>query len=322
MSVNYTKSFIYNLFIKTKEEFQELDIQDLYKRLSKKDIARIPAEIWNNLSLQQLYESSVSNLSYLPLESLLFLLNKYQHINESKEIMKKVDDKIISIQSDIPRLKIEKALNVLNSRQSVKRENYTNKEHIFRNDFISLDKCCYYMSVTEKKKLRHLDKETNEITYLPLYERSYSSNAFTTYEDLLNFVKLCREGDPIEELPERLETFSAILQKTNILNRNISQITRYLPHYRLVESLRYDYNEVRDIIFKQQLKSFQSSKKNIDLLEEIGRIPKAFAYYYLYDKMSKKEFNKIIEEGKIELYQGQPHLLNFSSFFEFYDNMS
>lgn len=322
MSVNYTKTYLYNLFLKTKKEFQEMDIQELYLKLSKKDMARIPVEIWNNLSLQQVYESSVSNLSYLPMKSLLFLLKEYQHINDKKTITKTVGDKTIEIQSDTPKDKLEKAIMILNRRTIGKREISINNQTVFQdNEYITFDKCCYYFSVTEKNHLKHLDRETGEMHYLPLYKRPLNFSIFTTYDDLVAFVKLCRVGDEITEIPERLDTFIAILEKTNILNRNITQIVRYLPHYRLCDSLRFDYKEVRDIIYEKQLASFRSYAPNIKTLEEAGRIPKAFAYYFLYNKMSKEEFDEIIQKGQIKLYNNEAHLLDYSSFMAYYNSL-
>lgn len=324
MSVNYTRTFTYNLFIKTAEEFQSLDIQELYSKLSRKDMARIPVEIWNNLSLGQIYESSVTDLSYLPMESLLFLLKKYQHINEQKIIEKKVADKSILIESEIPRTKIEKAINLLNGRMTGRRKSLyvqnvtlTDNNQNIKEEIITLDKCCRYFSVTEKKYLRHLDKKTDEIQNLPLYQMSVNSSIFTKREEFINFIKLCRVGEPAKQLPKKLITFSELLAKTNILNRNVAQLTIYTPHYRLINSIRFDYDEVRDIIFEQQQKTFRYGTDNISTLKKLKRIPKAFAYYFVYTQYSKEDFDKLIKNGEIQLFNNEQHLLDFDSFRKF-----
>lgn len=321
MSVNYTRTFTYNLFIKTAEEFQSLDIQELYSKLSRKDMSRIPVEIWNNLSLEQIYESSVTNLSYLPMDSLLFLLKKYQHVNEQKIIEKKVADKSLLIESEIPRTKIEKAIGILNGRMTGRRKSpyaqditLVDDNQNIKEEIITLDKCCRYFSVTEKRYLRHLDKKTDTIQNLPLYQMSLNSSIFTKREDFINFVKLCRVGEPINQLPKKLITFSELLSETNILNRNVAQLTIYTPHYRLINSIRFDYEEIKDIIFEQQQKTFKSSADNISTLKKLKRIPKAFAYYFVYKQYSKENFDKAIKNGEIQLFNNEQHLLDFDSF--------
>ena len=324
MSVNYTNTFTYQLFIKTAEEFQSLDIQELYSKLSKKDMSRIPVEIWNNLSLKQVYESSVTYLSYFPMASLLFLLQKYQHINEQKIIEKKLNDKSILIESEIPKTKIEKAIMLLNDRMNVRRKSayiqditLTDDNQSITEETITLDKCCKYFSVTEKKHLQHLNKETNEIEKLPLYQIMLNSSIFTKRDDFINFIKICRVGEPAAQLPKKLISYSELLAETNILNKNVAQFIKYAPHYRLVNSVRFDLDEVRDIAFEQQIKSLKKHHANISTLKDLKRIPKVFAYYFVYKKYSREEFDTIIKNGEIKLFNNEQHLLDFDSFSDF-----